>query len=165
VDAIHSMILDDRKISAKNIPETLVLSWEMVGYIIHEILDIRKLSGKWVPKCLDAAQKCDRVGASQAILDWFRWDPVEILNSLPVSVLSFLCLDDLYHSCNSQINLKIIIFKSATNTSASVMLRLQAMARVLIIVRCRKCSLRYLTETGSGAPQAPCPLGTGTLCP
>jgi transposase len=26
VDAIHSMILDDRKISAKNIPETLVLS-------------------------------------------------------------------------------------------------------------------------------------------
>jgi hypothetical protein len=82
LDAIHSTILDDRRISAKKITETLAISWERVGYIIHEILDMRKLSAKWVPKCLNADQKRDRVLASQAILDWFRRDPVGFLNRL-----------------------------------------------------------------------------------
>jgi predicted HTH transcriptional regulator len=58
MDAIHSMILDDRRISAEKIAETLVISRERVGYIIHEILDMKKLSSKWVPKCLNADQKC-----------------------------------------------------------------------------------------------------------
>jgi hypothetical protein len=59
VDAIHSMILNDRRISAKKIAETLAISLGQVGYIIHEFLDMRKLSAKWVPKCLNADQKCD----------------------------------------------------------------------------------------------------------
>jgi transposase len=50
VDAIHSMILDDRRISTKKIAETLAISKERVGYIIHEILEMRKLSAEWVPK-------------------------------------------------------------------------------------------------------------------
>jgi hypothetical protein len=41
VDAIHSMIMDDQRISAKKIVGTLAISYERVGYIIHEILDIR----------------------------------------------------------------------------------------------------------------------------
>jgi predicted HTH transcriptional regulator len=68
VDAIHSMILDDRRISAKKIAEPPAISRERVGYIIHEVLDMRKLSAKRVPKCLNAVQKRDRVLASQAIL-------------------------------------------------------------------------------------------------
>jgi hypothetical protein len=76
MDAIHSMILDDRRMSAKKIVETLMISEERVGCIIHKILDMRKLSAKWVPKCLNADQKHDRVLASQAILDQFRRDPV-----------------------------------------------------------------------------------------
>jgi hypothetical protein len=63
VDAIHSMILD-------------------VGSIIHEISDMRKLSAKWVPKCLSAGQKHDRVLVSQAILYQFRQDPVGFFNHL-----------------------------------------------------------------------------------
>jgi hypothetical protein len=44
VDAIQSMILSDRRIYAKNIAETLAAtSRERAGYIIHEILDMRKL--------------------------------------------------------------------------------------------------------------------------
>jgi hypothetical protein len=54
MDAIHSMILDDRIISTKKTAETLAISQERVGYIIHEILDTRKFSTKWVPKCLNA---------------------------------------------------------------------------------------------------------------
>jgi hypothetical protein len=69
VNAIHSMILDDRRICAKKRAGTLAISQERVGYIIHEILDMRNLSAEWVPKCLNADQKCDRVLASQAILD------------------------------------------------------------------------------------------------
>jgi histone-lysine N-methyltransferase SETMAR len=49
VDAIHFMILDDRRIFAKMIAQTLAISGERVGYIIHEIVDMRKLSAKWVP--------------------------------------------------------------------------------------------------------------------
>jgi hypothetical protein len=82
VSAIHSMILDDGRISAKKIAETLAISRERVGYIIHEILDMRKLSDKWVPKCLNADQKRVPVLASQAILDRFRWDPVGFFNHL-----------------------------------------------------------------------------------
>jgi hypothetical protein len=78
VDAIHSMILDDWRISTKKKAETVAISQERVDYIIHEILDMRKLSAKWVPKCLNAVQKRNRVLASQAILDQFGWDPVGI---------------------------------------------------------------------------------------
>jgi hypothetical protein len=36
--------------------ETLVITQERVGYIIHDILDMRKLSAKWVSKWLNADQ-------------------------------------------------------------------------------------------------------------
>jgi hypothetical protein len=77
VDAVHSMILDDRRISAKEIAETLAISRERVGYISQEILDMRKLSAKWAPKYLNAVLKHDRVLASQAIWTEFGgilWD-------------------------------------------------------------------------------------------
>jgi hypothetical protein len=51
------------------IAETLAISQERVGCIIHEILDMRELSAKWVPKCLNTGQERDRVLPSQAILD------------------------------------------------------------------------------------------------
>jgi hypothetical protein len=60
----------------------MAISQEKVCYIIHKILDIRKLSAKWVPKYLNANQKCDWVLASQAILDQYRQNPVEFLNHL-----------------------------------------------------------------------------------
>jgi transposase len=82
LDAIHSMILNGRRISAKKIAETLTISRERVGYTIHEILDMRKFSAKWVPRCLNADQKCDRVLVSQDILDRFRWDPVGFFSLL-----------------------------------------------------------------------------------
>jgi len=57
IDQIHEIILEDRWISAKSIAEQLGISHERVGSIIHEYLDMRKLSAKWVPKCLNADQK------------------------------------------------------------------------------------------------------------
>jgi hypothetical protein len=57
-------------VSAKDIAETLAISRERVGYILHEILDMRKLSAKWVPKCLNADHKRDQALASQATTLW-----------------------------------------------------------------------------------------------
>jgi hypothetical protein len=76
------MILDDRRMSAKKIAETLAISRGSVGYIIHKILDMEKLSTTWVPKCPNADQKRDRLLDLQAILDRFRLDTVVFLNRL-----------------------------------------------------------------------------------
>jgi len=65
IDHIHELILEDRRISAKSIAEQLGISRERVGNIIHEDLDIRMLSAKWVPKCLNADQKRQRCQSSE----------------------------------------------------------------------------------------------------
>ena len=57
IDQIQELILEDRWISAKSIAEQPGISRDRVGSIIHEDLDIRKLSAKWAPKCLNADQK------------------------------------------------------------------------------------------------------------
>jgi len=44
IDQIHELILEDHRISAKSIAERLGISRERVGSIIHEDLDMRKLS-------------------------------------------------------------------------------------------------------------------------
>ena len=60
IDQIQKLVLEDRRISVKSISEQLGISRERVGSIIHEDLDMRKLSAKWVPKCLNADQKCQQ---------------------------------------------------------------------------------------------------------
>ena len=47
IDLIHELILEDRRISAKSIAEQLGISRERVGSIIHEDLDMWKLTAKW----------------------------------------------------------------------------------------------------------------------
>jgi len=48
IDQIQELISEERRISAKSIAEQLGISCERVGSIIHEDLDMRKLSAKWV---------------------------------------------------------------------------------------------------------------------
>jgi len=60
IDQIHELILEDCWISAKSMSEHLGISREQVGTVLHEDLDMRKLSAKWVPKCLNSDQKRQR---------------------------------------------------------------------------------------------------------
>jgi len=60
IEQIHGLTFEDGRISSKSIAEQLGISREQVGSIIHEDLDMRKLSAKWVPKCLNADQKRQR---------------------------------------------------------------------------------------------------------
>ena len=46
IDQIHELILEDRRISAKSIAEQLGITRERVGSIIHEDLEMRKLSAE-----------------------------------------------------------------------------------------------------------------------
>jgi len=71
IDQIQEIILDGRQISAKSIAEQLGISRERVDSITHEDLYIRKLSVKWVPKCLNADQKRQRCQSSEQLLDFF----------------------------------------------------------------------------------------------
>jgi len=72
IDQIHELILEDRRISAKSIAEQLGFSREGVGSIIHDDLDMRKFSAKWVPKCLNADQKRQRCQSSGQLLEFIR---------------------------------------------------------------------------------------------
>jgi len=74
--------LEDHWISAKSIAEQLGISRERVGSIIHEDLDMRKLSAKWVPKCLNPDQKHQRCQSSEQLLEFFRCNPNDFLSRL-----------------------------------------------------------------------------------
>jgi len=81
IEKIHELILEDSRILSKLIAEQLGISRERVGSIIHEYLDIRKLSTKWFPKCLSADQKRQRCQLSEQIWNFFvRRDPNDFLS-------------------------------------------------------------------------------------
>jgi len=80
IDQVHELILEDRRISATSIAQQLSNSRERVGSIIHEDLDMRKLSAKWGSKCLNADQKRQRCQSSEQLLDFFRRDANDFLS-------------------------------------------------------------------------------------
>ena len=82
IDQIHQLILEDRRISAKSIAEQLDISRERVGSIIHEDLDMWKLSATWVLQCLNADQKRQRCQSSEQLLQFFRRDTNDFLSRL-----------------------------------------------------------------------------------
>jgi hypothetical protein len=76
IDQIHELILEDHCILAKSTAEKR----ERVGSIIHEDLDMQKLSAKWVPKRLSADQKCQQCQSSEQLLEFFQRDPNDFLS-------------------------------------------------------------------------------------
>jgi len=74
IDQVHELILEDCRISAKSISEQLGISCEQVGSIIHEDMDMQKLSTKWVLKCLNVDQKHQKCQSSEQLLEFFRCD-------------------------------------------------------------------------------------------
>ena len=88
---IHELILEDRRISVKSIAEQLGISRERVESIIHEDLDMRKLSVNWVPKYLNADGKCQRCQSSEQLLEFFRRDPNNFLSRFVTMDETWLC--------------------------------------------------------------------------
>jgi len=82
IDQIHKLILEDHRISAKSIVEQLGISREQVGSIIHEDLDVQKLSTKWVLKYLYADQKHQWCQSSEQLLEFFQRNQNDFLSRL-----------------------------------------------------------------------------------
>ena len=82
IDQIHELILEDHHISAKSIAEQLGISHKRVGSIIHEDMDMQKLSAKWVPKCLNADQEHEQCQSFEQLLEFFWRDPNDFLSRL-----------------------------------------------------------------------------------
>jgi len=87
------MALADRRISTKMIAQTLEISREHVGFIIHYVLDMKKHSAKLVPKYLNADQKRDRVVGSQVILEHFKRNTAVFLAQLvTMNGTGYICM-------------------------------------------------------------------------
>jgi hypothetical protein len=82
INQIHDLILADRRILAKSIAEQLGISRERVGSIIHEDLDMRKLTESLVPKNLSADHKRQRCQSSEQNLEFFLHSPGSFLSLL-----------------------------------------------------------------------------------
>ena len=84
------MVLDDRRMKVREIAETIGISKEQVGYILHEELDMKKLCAKWVPSLLTADQKRTSMKISEQCLERFNKNKIDLvvcflLGNSPVS--------------------------------------------------------------------------------
>ena len=78
IDQIHELILADRRIAAKSIAKQLGISCERVESIIHEDVDMWKLSAKWIPKCLNADKNVN--GASRLSNFWNFFGAIQMIS-------------------------------------------------------------------------------------
>jgi len=90
IEQVHDMVLDDRRMKVREIAETIGISKEQVGYILHEELDMKKLCAKWVPSLLTADQKRTSMKISEQCLERFNKNKIDLvvcflLGNSPVS--------------------------------------------------------------------------------
>ena len=79
VNKIHDVVLADRRVKIREIADIVNISIERVQNILHEKLDMKKLSARWVPRLLTVEQKRNRMKTSEHCLDMFKRNPKEFL--------------------------------------------------------------------------------------
>lgn len=72
VDLVHQTVMEDRRLTVKDIAEACGISSERVHKILHQDLDMRKLSARWVPRLLTIDQK--RVRADMSKLNELKFE-------------------------------------------------------------------------------------------
>ena len=73
----------------REISETIGISEERVGYILHEELDMKKLCARWLPRLLTADQKCTYMKISEQCLERFNKNKTDLL-------LRFITMDEIW---------------------------------------------------------------------
>ncbi|KYM99688.1 Histone-lysine N-methyltransferase SETMAR, partial [Cyphomyrmex costatus] len=66
VKQMHRIVLNDRKVKLRELAEAVGISKERAGYILHDVLEMKKPSARWVPRLLTVDQKQQRVDDSTA---------------------------------------------------------------------------------------------------
>jgi transposase len=87
IDQVHDMVLDDWRMKEREIAETIGISKECVGYILHEELDMKKLCVRWVLQLLTADQKRTPMEISEQCLEHFNKNKTD-------SVHRFITMDE-----------------------------------------------------------------------
>jgi len=80
IEQVHDMLLDDRRMKVHEIAETIGISKERVGYILHEELDMKKLCARWVPRLLTADQKRIRMKVSEQCWERFNRNKTDFVH-------------------------------------------------------------------------------------
>ncbi|UYV66543.1 hypothetical protein LAZ67_4002014 [Cordylochernes scorpioides] len=80
IDKIHDLVMLDRRMTVRQIEETLGIPKTTVDRIMREHLGLRKISARWVPKLLTPDQKAVRRKLSSDNLALFEANPVEFVN-------------------------------------------------------------------------------------
>jgi hypothetical protein len=75
VDKIHDMVMDDRRVKVQEIASAVGISSERVHNILHQHLNMRKLSARWVSCPLKVDQKQNRVRCSKENVQLFQRNP------------------------------------------------------------------------------------------
>ncbi|UYV61976.1 hypothetical protein LAZ67_1007240 [Cordylochernes scorpioides] len=80
IDKIHDLVMLDRRMTVRQIEETLGIPKTTVDRIMREHLGLRKISARWVPKFLTPDQKTVRRKLSSDNLALFEANPEEFVN-------------------------------------------------------------------------------------
>jgi len=81
VTKIHDLALIDRRLKIREIDKTVGMSKDRVDHILHEILGMRKLSARWVPRLLTPENKRNRETTSEQCLTLFKCEGEETQSS------------------------------------------------------------------------------------
>jgi histone-lysine N-methyltransferase SETMAR len=92
IEQVHDMVLDDWRMKVREIAETIGISKELVGYILHEELDMKKICARWVPRLLTADQKRTHMKISEQCLEHFN-------KNKPDFVHRFITMDETWIHC------------------------------------------------------------------
>jgi len=79
IEQVHDTLLDDRRMKVREIAETIGISKERVGYILHAELDMKKLCARWVPRLLTADQIRTRMKISGQCLERFNKNETDFM--------------------------------------------------------------------------------------
>jgi histone-lysine N-methyltransferase SETMAR len=80
IQQVHDMVLDDQRMKVCEIAETIGISKEHIGYILHEELDMKKLCARWVPCLLTADQKRTCMKISEQCLERFNKNKTDFVH-------------------------------------------------------------------------------------
>ncbi|KAG5312800.1 SETMR methyltransferase, partial [Acromyrmex insinuator] len=59
---VHRIVLSYCKVKLRELIEAMGISKERAGYILHDVLEMKKLSARWVPRLLIIDQKDSTTG-------------------------------------------------------------------------------------------------------
>ena len=70
---VRDLVYSDRRIQVEEITLALGISHGSVSTILHDLLGMRKLTARWVPKSLSDEQMATRASVCSAFLEGFRF--------------------------------------------------------------------------------------------